>query len=67
MSTADIRVENHGTVWIFTPLSESAKLFFDEELDGVESWQWMGNSIIVDHRPARLFYGILVDNGFSLI
>src|SRR5262245_21019961 len=35
----DFVIEDHGSVWRFTPLSTQAKLFADAELQ-LESWQW---------------------------
>ncbi len=48
----DIRVSNMGSMWMFTPLTEKAKNWVEENLP-LEPWQWMGNSFCVDHRPAN--------------
>ena len=62
---ADIRIEDLGTMWSFTPLNEDAKKFFRDSL-GIEPWQWLGDVLMVDHRPARQLCEYLVDEGFSL-
>ena len=58
----DFRVRNHGSIWMFTPLSEAAKA--EVESMQVEDWQWHGGSFGVDHRPARVLVQALQLNGF---
>lgn len=48
---ADFKVTNEGTVVVFTPLTEAAEAFL-ERCDS-EPWQYLGPSLVVDHRPAR--------------
>jgi hypothetical protein len=58
---ADFIVENHGTVWVFTAITEDAK----SELDvmGLEDWQFVGeDSFAVDHRVARNLVEALANN-----
>lgn len=47
----DFLIRNEGTVVMFTPISDAAKTFLREQVQS-ESWQWMGESLCVDHRPA---------------
>ena len=46
----DFRIRDEGTVVIFTPLTKDAEAFL-ERCDS-EPWQWVGPSLVVDHRPA---------------
>ncbi len=48
----DVIVENCGTVWTFQPVSDAARAVFDEKVAS-EPWQWLGRSLVVDHRMAR--------------
>lgn len=61
----DFRMEDRGTVFMFTPLSEAAKDFVRDELE-VEGWQWLGDSFGVDHRTANSLYELLSETGFSI-
>ena len=62
---ADVRIVVDGSVWGFTPLNEDAKHFFRVALE-TESWQWLGNALVVDYRPALELRQLLIDEGFSL-
>ncbi len=48
---ADVLVYEDGTVWLFHPLSERAKLWVEEHV-AAESWQWPCNALAVEHRYA---------------
>lgn len=62
----DFVVTNHGSVFQFNPLSDTAKVFTNEQL-GLESWQRLGNTFNVDHRPARQLIDQLRDEGFTVV
>ncbi len=49
--TIDVEVSNEGSVVLFTPLTEDARAWIDENVQS-ESWQWLGASLAVDHRFA---------------
>jgi hypothetical protein len=49
--SADLLVRDYGTMWAFIPRSPSATEVL-AELE-TESWQWSGDNLLVDHRPAR--------------
>ena len=53
---ADIEVTNHGTVVAFRVVSDGALDWINANLE-TEPWQWMGDSLVVDHGYA----GFLVD------
>ena len=48
----DVRVANHGTISMFTPLTEAAEAWVAEHLQ-LEDWQYLGKSFSVEHRYAR--------------
>ncbi len=48
-TTADVLVENQGTIWVFRPLSDEAQEWIDEHVQS-EPWQWFGGGLVVDHR-----------------
>ena len=64
MMGKDFAVENCGSVWRFTPVSESAKEKTKEF--GLQSWQFLGESFVIDWRPAQQLVDILRDEGFDL-
>lgn len=64
--SGDFRIESHGSVWGFTPLNDDARHFVRVAVE-TESWQWMGNSLILDHRVAVQFREQLIEEGFSLV
>jgi hypothetical protein len=61
----DFIVETHGSIWLFEPVTESAKNFTGTDLD-VQSWQWMGPKFGVDARLANDLVSALEDEGFTL-
>jgi hypothetical protein len=48
---ADIIIHDHGSVVMFRARSAAGILFMDA-LDA-EGWQWLGEWLVVDHRPAQ--------------
>jgi hypothetical protein len=48
-----IEVTDHGSVWQFRPLDKEASDFLRNV--GAEGWQFMGETLCIDHRPARAF------------
>lgn len=61
----DFRVQSHGSVWTFEPLTEAAKAFTATDLD-VQGWQWLGNAFGVDQRVANDLAMALEEEGFVL-
>ncbi len=53
---ADVYVRSCGTLWLFLPLSQTASVWLAENVLS-ESWQWLGNSLLVEWR----FAGPLID------
>lgn len=56
-----VQVTDNGTTWSFRPLDADAKRIMTEELQ-TESWQWLGDTLVVDHRPARYLCQHLADD-----
>ena len=46
---ADVLIENHGSVALFTPITPEAHQWVEENVH-VESWQWLGCSIACEPR-----------------
>jgi hypothetical protein len=51
--TPDISVNNHGTIFLFEPLTEAARGWIVENVAG--ETQWFGSALCVEHRYA---YGL---------
>lgn len=54
-----------GSIWLFEPVTESAKNFTGTDLQ-VESWQWLGKAFGVDARIAGQLIESLEDEKFVL-
>lgn len=61
----DFRVQRHGTVWMFEPLTERAKDHAASVID-VQEWQWLGPAFGVDHRLALDLVPALEEEGFEI-
>ena len=61
----DFRVQSHGSVWTFVPLTEAAKDFTATAIE-VQSWQWLGTAFGVDQRVANDLAMALEEEGFVL-
>ncbi len=48
----DIVVRDQGTVVMFTPTSKVGRDWIQENVQS-DDWQWMGRSLVVDHRYAQ--------------
>ena len=44
----DFRCESHGSIFLLRPLSESAKIWIEENLSS--DAQWFGDAVVVEHR-----------------
>lgn len=62
---SDFKVRVEGSIWLFEPVTETAKNFTATDLD-VQGWQWMGNAFGVDARIANDLVSSLEDEGFVL-
>lgn len=51
MERIDIQVENHGSIFLFRPLTPRAFAWIDENVQPEPS-QWFGEAVAVEHRFA---------------
>lgn len=49
LATADIMVENHGTVVLLRPMTRAGAIWLLDNVNS-EPWQWMGNAVAVAPR-----------------
>lgn len=49
--SADIEVENGGSLFLFRPLTDAGREWLNENV-AAESWQWFGGALAVEHRYA---------------
>jgi len=62
---ADIRVENHGTIARFVPLTENGREFLTSEVQS-EGWQWFGNGLCIEPRYADGLIAACEENGLEV-
>jgi len=62
---ADITVTDHGSIWLFRPLTEAAQEVFAEYI--AEDAQWFGGALAVEARYAfGLAFDLEADHGLTL-
>jgi len=61
----DVLIRDEGTVWIFNPLTSVAQKWFGEHVQSAP-WQWLGTSLVVEHRFAIGLIQGITDAGFSI-
>lgn len=60
----DVEVINHGTIVSFIPLTPDGRGWI-QQLQ-TEPWQWLGNSLNVDHRNAGNIVEAMVEDGLEV-
>lgn len=45
----DVAVENHGTIALIRPLTDSGRTWVEENIP-TEDWQWFGGAIVAEPR-----------------
>jgi hypothetical protein len=45
----DFTVENHGSIFLLQPHTTEAQSWIDENLPDLESWQFMGSAVSIEH------------------
>jgi len=60
--SADVAIENHGTILLFTPESDAAAQWLEEHTEGT----WWGRSLVVEPRYAPALAGGLMDEGYHV-
>ena len=61
----DVRFTDYGSVVAFAFLTAPAREWLEANVV-VESWQWMGDCVVVDHRCGQGLLDLLVASGFSV-
>lgn len=51
MSVVDLKVENHGSIFLLRPVSSTGQDWIDEHVD--PEAQTLGNAVAVEHRYIR--------------
>lgn len=62
----DIEITNHGSIVGFRGLSEAGKTFLRDEVSS-EGWQWLGDSLNVDHRMAEGLVEAIQNEGLNIV
>jgi hypothetical protein len=60
----DITVENHGSIFLFQPLTAAAREWIEENV--VSETQWFGTALAVEHRYAWSLAQGMVADGLKL-
>jgi len=60
----DVRIENHGSIFLLLPVTQAAKAWLEENVDPESQW-WCGK-LVVEHRYIRPLSRGLYDAGFIL-
>lgn len=56
----DVSVEDHGSLWLFRPLTEEAKTWIDDNVE--DAALWFGGALAVEARFAQaMVEGMLAD------
>ena len=59
----DFSVENHGSIILFRPFTETGRIWLDFNCVN-EPWQWFGDALAVEPRMAPDIYDGLIADGF---
>jgi len=65
MKNADVEVTNHGTVWMFAPLTKTGREWVSKNVE-VSGWAWMGGMFAVEHRMASSLVEGMEEAGLTL-
>ena len=57
-------MENHGSIWLFRPVSEAAADYLADVID--ESAQWWGDALVVEPRFVHPLCETLESDGFDM-
>jgi len=59
----EFTVADLGTVWQFTPHTDEARALLGRV---GEPWQYLGSTLVLDHRPAAPFAAVLLAEGWQI-
>lgn len=63
--TPDIKITDEGSIVMFTPMTKAGEDWIQQNVE-FESWQMMGPSLCVDHRPAQGLVEGMQEAGLTL-
>ncbi len=61
----DFRITDEGPVWMFEPISDTARKFVQQNVP-LDKRLWIGSRFAIDHRAAEYLADQLEVEGFSL-
>ncbi len=64
---ADFSVTNHGSLFLFTSLSDGCREWITDHVDIPDYMVVGGDSFVVEHRYARDLADGLLENGFHVL
>jgi len=64
MEENDLTVGDQGTIFTFTPHTKAGSRFLHEDLE-TEGWQWLGETLCVDHRLAPVVMDGAINEGIT--
>lgn len=62
ITVPDVQVENHGSLFLFRPMTEEAETWLEENTDGM----WYSGALVVEPRYAHALALGMIDDGFRL-
>jgi hypothetical protein len=62
--TVDFRCENHGSIFLLFPLTQSAQSWVDERLPA--DAQRFGNAVVIEHRFVWAILGGIQNDGLAV-
>ena len=62
--TPDFRCENHGSIFLLFPLTQSAQSWVEEQLP--TDAQWFGNAVVIEHRFVWAILGGIQNDGLAV-
>lgn len=66
-STVDLQIINQGSLVGFRYMSTDAHAFLTGDEVVSEGWQWMGNTLYVDHRLAPVLMDGCIEHGLTYV
>lgn len=60
-----MQIVDHGSLVAFTPTTEQEYQWMCENLS-IESWQWLGRALQVDHRMADDLIEVMKEEGIEV-
>ena len=62
----DIAIQNHGTIFLFHPLTDAARAWIAEHFAGREAVQFFGHALVVEHRYAEQLADLAAQDGLRV-